>query len=44
MSNHPASLGVCRAYANTLKHMKRDSAAETVARIAIIETGPNGRR
>lgn len=40
--NHSASLGVCRAYANTFKHMKRDSPAQTVARIASIETGPNG--
>jgi hypothetical protein len=42
--NHPASLGVCRAYANTFKHMKRDSPAQTAARIASIEGGPNGQK
>jgi hypothetical protein len=42
--NHPASLGVCRAYANTFKHMKRDRPAQTVARIASIESGPNGQK
>jgi len=40
--NHPASLGVCRAYANTFKHMKRDRPAQTVARIASSEGDRNG--
>jgi hypothetical protein len=41
---HPASLGVCRDYANTLKHMRRGSPAQPVARIAEIESGPSGQK
>ena len=44
VGQHPASLGVCRAYANTRKHMKRTQPSQTVALIASIETGPNGQK
>lgn len=44
VSQHSASLGVCRAYANTFKHMKRTSLTQTVALITSIESGPNGQK
>jgi hypothetical protein len=39
---HPKSLGVCRAYANTRKHMKRDSPTALIAQITSIEPGTKG--
>ena len=39
---HPTSLGVCRAYANTRKHMKRDSPTALIAQITSVESGPKG--
>ena len=42
VSQHPSSLGLCRAYANTRKHMRRTQPSQTVALIASIATGPNG--
>lgn len=44
VSQHSGSLGVSRAYANTLKHMKRTSPTQTVALITSIESGPNGQK
>ena len=42
VSNHGNSLGLRRDYANTRKHMKRNSASAQLAQITNIETGPNG--
>jgi hypothetical protein len=44
VGQHPASLGVCSAYANTRKHMKRTKPSQPIALIASIETGPNGQK
>jgi hypothetical protein len=44
IDNHPKSLGICRTYANTWKHMKRKWPGELIAQITRIESGPNGQR
>ncbi len=40
ISNCPRSLGVCRAYANTRKHMTRDKATALEAKISKTSGGP----
>lgn len=39
MDSHPDSLALCRDYANTLKHMKRDNPNAVVAQITRIDSG-----
>jgi len=41
---HPDSLGICRAYANTWKHKTRDRPGALIAQITLIESGPNGQK
>jgi hypothetical protein len=41
---HPDSLGLCRDYANTWKHMKRNQLGARIAQITSIESGPNGQK
>lgn len=40
IDRHRSSLGLCRAYANTWKHMKRDRPGALIAQITRIESGP----
>jgi hypothetical protein len=42
IDSHPNSLAICRDYANTFKHMKRQSANAITAQITRIESGPSG--
>ena len=42
VDNHPDSLGLCRAYANTRKHMGRTQPGALIAQIASIESGTRG--
>jgi hypothetical protein len=42
IKQHPDSLGLCRDYTNTWKHMKRDRPGARIAQITRIESGPNG--
>jgi hypothetical protein len=42
INQHRDTLGLCRDYANTWKHMVRDSASARVVQITLIESGPNG--
>ncbi len=44
IDDHPDSLGLCRDYANTWKHMKRNQSGARIAQITEIATGPNGYR
>jgi hypothetical protein len=44
MRDHLSSLGLCRDYANTWKHMTRNRRGTRIARITEIATGPNGYR
>ena len=44
IDQHQNSLGLCRAYANTWKHMKRDRTGALIAQITRIESGPNGQK
>jgi hypothetical protein len=39
---HPNSLGLCRAYANTRKHVTRTRRGALIAQITSIESGPKG--
>jgi hypothetical protein len=39
INQHPDSLGLCRAYANTWKHMRRDRPGALIAQITRIESG-----
>ena len=39
---HPNSLQLCRAYANTRKHVTRDRPGALIAQITSIESGPKG--
>jgi hypothetical protein len=42
INQHRNSLGLCRAYANTWKHMTRDRSGALIAQITQIESSPNG--
>lgn len=42
VQQHPDSLKLCRAYANTRKHMTRDRPGQLVAQITTIKAGPQG--
>jgi hypothetical protein len=42
INQHRDTLGLCRDYANTWKHMVRDSASARIVQITLIESGPNG--
>ena len=44
IGQHPDSLGLCRDYANTWKHMKRNQSGARIAQITHIESGPNGQK
>ena len=44
INQHPDSLGLCRAYANTWKHKTRDWPGALIAQITRVETGPNGQK
>lgn len=44
INQHPDSLGICRAYANTWKHKTRDRPGALIAQITRIESGPNGQK
>ena len=44
IDQHPDSLGLCRDYANTWKHMKRDRPGARIAQITRIESGPYGQK
>jgi hypothetical protein len=42
INSHPRSLAICRAYANTWKHMKRNRPGALIAQIIRFESGPHG--
>jgi hypothetical protein len=42
IDQHPGTLGLCRDYANTWKHMVRNQATARIAQITAIESGQNG--
>ncbi len=42
IDQHPDTLGLCRDYANTWKHMVRNQPNARIAQITDIESGPNG--
>jgi hypothetical protein len=44
VSQHRNSLGLCRDYANTWKHMVRDQPSARIAQITRIESGPTGQK
>ena len=44
INQHPDSLGLCRDYANTWKHMKRNQSGARIAQITRIESGSNGQK
>ena len=44
IDQHQNSLGLCRDYANTWKHMTRNRAGARIAQITEIATSPNGYR
>lgn len=44
IDQHPDSLGLCRDYANTWKHMKRNQSGARNAQITRIESGPSGQK
>jgi hypothetical protein len=44
IDQHPNSLGLCRDYANTRKHAKRNHSGARIAQISQIENGPRGYR
>jgi len=44
INQHRGSLDLCRDYANTWKHMKRNQSGARIAHITLIESGPNGQK
>lgn len=44
IDQHPDSLGLCRDYANTWKHMKRNQSGARIAQITRIESGSSGQK
>ena len=44
IDQHQNSLGLCRDYANTWKHMTRNRSGARIAQITRIESGPNGQK
>lgn len=44
IDQHQNSLGLCRDYANTWKHMVRNRPGARIAQITKIESGPNGQK
>jgi len=44
INQNPDSLGLCRDYANTWKHTKRNQSGSRIAQIIRIESGSNGQK
>jgi hypothetical protein len=44
INQYPGSLGLCRDYANTWKHMKRNQSGARIAQVTRFESGPNGQK